>query len=267
VATDVRALLSDDSILNASAPETFRAYNTDQMLQVKSPGHDHEFLITTYAELADGEYLDHRGKQVVAFDHIKQQATGARPVTGADYAEDLEPIRAALEDQSFAYATEHFPHGAAAVYCSKDDGQRSFTVCISASRFQGANYVNGRWRSTWAVSCGAQTKLQATIRLHVHYYEDGNVQLNTDFSKTLPIAANPQNAVAFAQEVFKVIHKTETDFQNQLEQSYNQMSESTFKALRRILPITKERINWQKIHTMNLGKEAGGIGANKGGAH
>lgn len=39
---DVRALLRDDSVLNSSAPDTFREYNQEQMLQVKSPGYNHE---------------------------------------------------------------------------------------------------------------------------------------------------------------------------------------------------------------------------------
>jgi len=37
VVTDVRGLLADDSIINDTAPATFRQYNTDQMLQV---GHE-----------------------------------------------------------------------------------------------------------------------------------------------------------------------------------------------------------------------------------
>jgi capping protein (actin filament) muscle Z-line, alpha len=35
VVTDVRGLLEDDSIINDTAPATFRQYNTDQMLQVQ----------------------------------------------------------------------------------------------------------------------------------------------------------------------------------------------------------------------------------------
>lgn len=40
--SDVRALLPDDSILNATALDTFREYNTEQMTQVKSPNNNHE---------------------------------------------------------------------------------------------------------------------------------------------------------------------------------------------------------------------------------
>jgi F-actin capping protein alpha subunit len=39
VVTDVRALLADDSLINDTAPATFREYNTDQMLQVQQGDH------------------------------------------------------------------------------------------------------------------------------------------------------------------------------------------------------------------------------------
>jgi len=38
VVTDVRGLLSDEAIINSSAPATFREYNTDQMVEVNSSG-------------------------------------------------------------------------------------------------------------------------------------------------------------------------------------------------------------------------------------
>ena len=76
VVTDVRGLLSNESIINQSAPATFREYNTDQMLQVQSPGGNHKFLITKFGEVDKNNYLDPRGKQVVTFDHIRQVSMG-----------------------------------------------------------------------------------------------------------------------------------------------------------------------------------------------
>ena len=46
VIADVRGLLADDSLINDSAPSTFREWNTDQMLQVKSPNGSHEVRMT-----------------------------------------------------------------------------------------------------------------------------------------------------------------------------------------------------------------------------
>jgi capping protein alpha len=248
VAIDVRALLPDDTILNATAPDTFREYNTEQMLQVKSPGHDHEFLVCKWAEVGDGEYVDHRGRQVVSFDHIKQEVVGQRPIQSTDLVQELEPLRAALDDALLAYAAEHYPYGQACAYAVRDEGKPVLVLAISAARFQGANFVNGRWRSSWRIEVDrGQAKLQGQIRLHVHYYEDGNVQLTTDTQRTLPPMQTPQQPQAFADAIIKAISRAEGEFQTALEAMYNSMSENTFKAIRRVLPVTRTKIDWEKI--------------------
>jgi len=264
VAIDVRALLKDESILNASAPDTFREYNTEQMLSVKSPNHAHDVLICKPGEVGDGEFMDHRGKQVILFDHIRQQVTGSRPLSSTDIASDLEPLRATLEEQVGAYGTEYFPLGAVGVYSSKEDGKSQVTVCMSAARFQGANFNNGRWRSTWICTLGGgQVKITAAIKLHIHYYEDGNVQLNGDFSRpmSVPDRGNPQ---ATAAEILKLIQKTDAEFQTSLESSYATMSETTFKALRRVLPVMRTKIDWEKILKYKLGADAGAAATSQG---
>lgn len=65
--------------------------------------------------------------------------------------------------------------------------------------------------------------------------------------------ATPQ---ATATELFKVIQKAEAEFQAALDKIYETMNENTFKALRRILPITRTKIDWEKIHKYKLGVEA-----------
>jgi len=256
VAIDVRALLPDDSILNATALDTFREYNTEQMTQVKSPNNNHEVLICKFGEVGDGEYIDHRGRQVVVFDHIKQQVTGTRAIQAGDVVTDVESLRAAVEAEAISYGAEYYPVGTAAAYAAKEDGKTVITIAISASRFQGQNFNNGRWRSVWQCAVEGRTiKLSGSCKIHIHYYEDGNVQLNTDFQKTIQVNAGATPA-ATATELFKTIGKAEADFQAALDRSYETMNENTFKALRRILPITRTKIDWEKIHKYKLGVEA-----------
>jgi len=246
VVTDVRALLPNESMINESAPRTFREYNTEQMVQVDSPGHQHKVLITKYGEVSDGEYLDPKGNQVISYDHIRQEVTGKRGISG-DLDSSLEPLRAAFEKAAFDYVQQHYTHGTTTVYGR--DGK--IIVCISSVKFNPSNYCNGRWRSVWTFQDG---ELVGRFKIVIHYYEDGNVQLNTDTTQktTITEGGSPDK---IADAAVKAIMKVEQQFQQALDQSYSTMGETTFKALRRALPITRSRIDWTKIKNFKLGGE------------
>jgi len=246
VVTDVRALLPKESLLNESAPRTFREYNTEQMVVVESPNHTHKVLITKYGEVADGEYLDPKGQQVVIYDHIKQAVTGQRAIQGGELDNSLEGLRSAFEKHSYEYAEQHYPHGAATIYGK--DGQ--IIIAISSARFNSKNFWNGRWRSVWTYANG---ELNGHLKIVVHYYEDGNVQLNTDTNLKVNVQEGAPDATAAA--AIKAIAKAEHSFQQSLETSYATMGETTFKALRRALPITRTKIDWNKIRNYKLGGE------------
>jgi capping protein alpha len=245
VVTDVRALLPNESLINESAPRTFREYNTEQMVQVDSPK-GHKVLITKYGEVADGDYLDPKGGLVLHYDHIKQEVTGNRPISGGDLEKNVESLRSAFEAEAFTYVGEHYPHGTTTIYGK--DGK--IIICISSARFNPHNFWNGRWRSVWTYHGG---ELVGHFKIVVHYYEDGNVQLNTDTTQTLKISDSGD----VAKEALKAIGKAEQQFQESLDQSYRTMGDTTFKALRRALPITRTRIDWNKIKNYKIGGQMG----------
>jgi capping protein alpha len=246
VVTDVRALLPNESMLNESAPRTFKEYNTEQMIQVNSPGNSHKVLITKYGEVSDNEYLDPKGNQIIIFDHIKQEVTGKKAIRD-ELDHSLEPLRQAFEKHAFEYVNQHYPSGTTTVYAK--DGQ--IIICISSARFSPQNFWNGRWRSVWTFQNG---DLVGHFKIVVHYYEDGNVQLNTDTTQKVSIteSGNPENVASAA---LKAISKTEANFQQALDTSYSTMGETTFKALRRNLPITRTKIDWNKIKNYKIGGE------------
>jgi len=253
VVTDVRALLPSESMINESAPRTFREYNTEQMVQVESPGNSHKVLITKYGEVSDGEYLDPKGNQVMSYDHIRQEVTGKRGISG-ELDSSLESLRSAFEKHSFEYVSQHYPHGTATVYGK--DGK--IIICISSARFNPSNYWNGRWRSVWTYHDG---ELVGHFKIVVHYYEDGNVQLNTDTTqKTSITETGAPDAVAAA--AIKAMTKVEQTFQQNLEASYSTMGETTFKALRRALPITRMRMDWSSISKIKSHKLGGEMSKN-----
>jgi len=255
VVTDVRALLPNEQLLNSTAADTFREYNTEQMVQVNSPNNKHQVLITKHGEVGDGEYLDPRGNQIILYDHIKQEVTGSKP---ADLDTDAEPFRSTFDDEAVKYVSEHYPHGTSTVYGKRQGNQYKVIVCISSSKFNPGNFWNGRWRSTWQItfgSGGGQATIDGKIQVNVHYYEDGNVQLNTNTEKHLQAPAG--DPAATATNVMKAIIKAEQTFHSSLDTSYTTMGDTTFKALRRALPITRQRIDWNKIRSLKIGSEIG----------
>ncbi|PRP73951.1 subunit of heterodimeric actin capping protein cap32/34 [Planoprotostelium fungivorum] len=247
VVTDVRALLPDEKMINASASRTFREYNTEQMIAVDSPK-GHKVLITKYGEVSDSEFVDPRGGLVLRFDHIKQQVVGNRPISG-ELEASTEPLRSAFDKAFAEYVKEHYPQGAVTTYGKGGD----IIVAISAARFNSNNFWNGRWRAVWTYHNG---ELTGHFKIVVHYYEDGNVQLNTDTTVKVssPSAGSPDATAAAA---VKAALKAEQTFQSSLEANYSTMGDTTFKALRRKLPITQTKIDWDKIKNYKVANTLG----------
>ena len=74
----------------------------------------------------------------------------------------------------------------------------------------------------------------------MHYYEDGNVKMST--SKTVEFAD-----ASGADAVVREIAKAENKFQEELNRAFVQLAEGSFKSLRRQLPVTRQKVEWEKI--------------------
>ncbi len=134
VVQDVRTLLGEnESLLNSSAADTFREYNTSQMLVVESPA-GHQALITKFGELSPNEYLDPRGGIAIQFDHVRQEVTGSNQASGGD--QSVESARRAIEAEAIKYQQEHYPSGAVGVYGHNGE----VVVCISSAKFNPQAY-------------------------------------------------------------------------------------------------------------------------------
>jgi len=76
----------------------------------------------------------------------------------------------------------------------------------------------------------------------VHYFEDGNVQLHTNYDKSQSITVG--DAAETGTEISKALNKIESEFQSNLEEMYVNMHRTTFKSMRRFLPITRQPMTW-----------------------
>lgn len=87
----------------------------------------------------------------------------------------------------------------------------------------------------------------------MHYYEDGNVRLLTNKDISISVGSG-----ASASEIIKKVAAEEKKYQEDLNKAFGSLSEGAFKALRRQLPITRQKIEWEKISGYRLGQDIGG---------
>ncbi|KIP04661.1 hypothetical protein PHLGIDRAFT_129345 [Phlebiopsis gigantea 11061_1 CR5-6] len=267
VLNDVRNIISDDDALQAGILPALREYNLAQFTTADVPGHQHQCIVSEAARVEGSEeseeprdrFWDPRSRTSFRFDHLALEASEPEPI---EPDEESEPFRLALENSSLTYISAHFHDGVTSVFSTPGNAER-FVVQVVANKYNPSNFWSGRWRSEYVLNLADRT-LEGKILVNVHYYEQGNVQLSTSHtvSLELPQTITASNAAASANKILALIETEEARYQTSLNAAYQTMGDKMFKALRRALPLTRAKLDWDRVLGYKLGQE---ITANKGG--
>ncbi|KAL1867263.1 hypothetical protein Daus18300_006382 [Diaporthe australafricana] len=243
---NIKALtVSDPSLVKELGP-AFQKYNEEQFTTAKLPGSSEPVIVSSHNSLGDGRYYDVESSSSFEFDHATQKASGAQSHSLESGQTDL--VKSTLKSLG-TYVKEHFPNAAYGVY--PIEGDSKLAIITVASKYSPNNFWNGRWRSLYIFD-PSDSSLEGSIKVDVHYYEDGNVRLLTNKSVTASISSGTGSGIA------KEISTAEKKYQEELNKGFTSLSEGAFKGLRRQLPVTRQKIEWDKVASYRLGQDIGG---------
>ncbi|KAK5724282.1 F-actin-capping protein subunit alpha [Elasticomyces elasticus] len=241
VIEDIKALAPSEV---QSLEPAFKKYNEEQYTTVKLSGSSQTVIVSSYNVLDDGRYFDTASQTSFEVDHSSQTASSAQSHT-LD-SRNADAIQSLLKAFSAA-ATEHFPSSTVGVYPTDSDS--SIAILLVANKYSPQNFWNGRWRSTYQFDPSSKS-VSGTVKVDVHYYEDGNVRMST--SKKVEASSSS------VEGIVREIAKAENKFQEELNRAFSTLAEGSFKGLRRQLPVTRQRVEWEKIAGYRLGQDIGG---------
>lgn len=196
-----------------------------------------------------------------ATDDAKEHLPGAPPAVKASIG-DTAPHEASRADALDMQNTDDDGE-----LVEEDDGQSEasqYVIQIVSGKSNAGNYWSGRLLSRY-VYTPKEGSIEAATKLQIHYYEDGNVQLNTDHSATLSVTPDG-DAKARAKAAIAAIRKHESDYHSELGDTFAKLNEKAIKGLRRQLPVTRQRVDWDKVLNYKLGSDLAGAQPQAGAA-
>jgi len=192
----------------------------------------------------DGGFVDPATGKVHDIDFEKMES---KDTSGGDDFED-EPLRAAVDAEMQKYMKEHYLNKDYADNACAVFGGDELTCVLSAKNSSLSNFWTGCWRSTYTLN---GSKVSGVIKVQVHYFEQGNVQLNTKFEAEKDVASSDDEAV-MATNIVKAIKEMENGFQTELSNFFT-TSTASFKKVRRGLTIQGTLFDWRLSLHENVG--------------
>ncbi|CAE6478925.1 unnamed protein product [Rhizoctonia solani] len=247
VISDLRTIVNDDDALQEGIQPSLEKYNQEQFVCVTIPGNEHQVIVSSAGLIPEsGRFLDPRSKTSFVFDHLTLTASEPEPV---EIDAESEPFRSALEENTLKYLADYFQEGVGSVFALNPN---TFVIQIVANKYNPQNFWSGRWRSQYTIDL-EKGEMSGKILVNVHYYEQGNVQLQTIYTPTfsLPTGLTPSSA----PKIIAIIGEKEGEHERALSDAYVDLGEKSFKSLRRALPLTRQKLDWDKVLGYKLGAE------------
>lgn len=264
--------------LKKQLAKVIESYNENNFVSV-SWEHDNKLehsIVSKYNKLGS-RYIDYTKGKTFQVDHLTLTGSDVEDYDNTDNSVDMEAIQklsAGLQKHAetittdvglvnFAVfpKTESFESDAETEVGEQSSSPiNSYVLVITITKNNEPNYWNGVWKAVYTYTEAAEATVEGQVQCDVHYFEEGNVKYN--HTETLPSTAVSCGAdTKNIEQVLGIISEFEASLDDKIIKSFLDMNETGFKNLRRILPVTRSKINWGKsIGNYKLGKDASSSG-------
>ncbi|TMW65538.1 hypothetical protein Poli38472_008180 [Pythium oligandrum] len=252
VLRDVVKLVPAHVLTDSALRGALHSYNVKSMLPVAVPDAEYKILICEDAQVDATHYVDPIGRRVLGFDHIKQAIIpGDVSDLPASFSTPFDSERDAVQKALQSYLQFEYMHqGTAGVFVKGS----SLVINLCTERINLRNFYSGRWKSRWEIAIDSNpVRITGKMELHVHYFENGNLQLHCE-KEVSEDTTTFDRANGLGDAILRVIKDTEDALQSNLEDMYINMSQETFKEMRRVMPVTQTKMDWS-IHAHRTAKD------------
>ena len=237
---NLRGLVGEQVMDTEDVKMEIHNYGETHLSQVENDFTKTKVVISNLTKDENGYYYD-QGQKVKFKIGVDSGA-----VEDAQATECTDDLREAVENKvkeyiNKSYKTEVTKYN---VYLGKD----KIVVLISAHNLNLKSFWSGEWLSTWEIDINSK-KIDGTLRANTYYYEEGNIQFNLDTKFNGTAKGGDNNAIA--ESIVEFIKDKENSVQLELEKVYDELSENYIKPLRRKLPITGTKMNWN-VNQINM---------------
>lgn len=155
------------------------------------------------------------------------------------------------------YGDDYYPSNFAFTVIPESEDQ--LRVIIIGQRANHDNFYTGQWKSNYLIT---EQGIKGNIDLDIHYFEDGNVRLK--FNESIDSSNNNNNSSTLqsgnlinnASRIVNFINEQENATMVKIIEQFNNLNQKSFKNLRRLLPVTRSKINWgSAIGNYRLGSD------------
>ena len=239
---NLRSVVGEQVMDTNDVKKEIHNYGEAHLSAVQNDVTNSKVVISPLTKDAEGFYYD-QGQKVKFKIGLESGA-----VEEAQATEVQSELRDVIEQKVKQYLEKCYQMQVTKFNVYFDQGANKIVVLISVHNLNLKAFWSGEWLSTWEFDVNGK-QVKGTLRANTYYYEEGNIQFSLDTKFSGSVSGG--NSAAIADSLVEFIKTSENSVQLELETVYDELSENYIKPLRRKLPVTGTKMNWN-INQLNL---------------